>query len=393
MRSTDPALLQTLRSFAEKTADETQDEDPLDQRHLGRNIAMGLGAAAPFAGMIGQGPILHDPHTNANIRRVGNHAALGQLARPGDMLLASKNKSNFWKRFIQPLSGSEFYHSQPVVDVRSGKPRTVSAAEYSDKSFREQSFREIKEQLESLPELGKNHSYGDMVLLRPKTPLTPDQLKTFRDEAINRSRQRYGFTNGVGTWLREVFVPKFKFLGRKTPTDQCIGNTCGTTPAFAYEAAGRDMIKGKTPNDAFPTDWLRSDNFTPVGAMVKDKPLHPFLRRALPIASRAALGAGLAGSAYAISKDPYAAAAPLGVMAGAHLADKLFDNKRSVLSLIDSAADGNNKSRAVMVAKALGMASGGAAAYYGSRALGEGAAKYRDDRREDIDRMRERFGR
>lgn len=377
-------LLLSRRAKLASSVEEAQ--EPEQESHLGRNAFIAAAGLSPFAGMIGQGGIKHDPHANTSIPRFSSLEELGRVARPGDMILASKPGTRVWNAALTPMSGSHFYHAQPVVDMRGGKARTVSAAEYSDKSFNDiprHKTKPIRDQLSSLKELKKQDGYDEMVILRPKVPLTPEQLDTFREQAIKRSRHRYGFTTGVSTALHDMFVPKFKMFGTKAPANETLANICSTLPAMSYAEAGRDMIDGIRPHDVTPTAYLRSGNFEAVGAHVNRKGLSRFTRNALPIGMRAAVGAGLAGGAYAVSQDPYAAAAPLGVMAGSHLANKLFNNDRSVLNLLASATeghtpDGRRRARFMLTGKALGSLAGGAAAYYGARGIGAGVSKLKE---------------
>lgn len=351
-----------------KTAADDEEEG---RSNLGRNLGVGALAASPFMGMIGEKKIIHDPHLNKDIKRYDSIGDLGRVAQPGDVVMTSKRQGSLWKRLIQPLSGSEFYHSQPVVDRRGGSARTLSAGEYTHKSFADHSTRDIRKGLESLPDLAKRENYQDMVVLRPKKPLTEAEMKIFRDEALARSRTKYDFGGAVKSWLHDAFVPKFEGLGGKS-RPRCDGDICSTLPAEALNAVGRKVGVGKAPGRAFPTDFLRSENFQAVGAVTNGKGKSDLYRRAAPIATRAALGLGLAGAGYAAYENPTLAAAPVGAAAGAYAANRMFGNKaRPMLDLLTDLGKGKARMRAMgqIGGKVLGTAAGGAAAYYGTKAL------------------------
>lgn len=309
-----------------------------EESHLGRNLAMAGAAATPFAGMIGQKPIIHDPHMNPDIHRFTSMNDLSKAARPGDVLVTGKPGGSVWKSFIKPLSGSEMYHSQPVVGRKKGHGLTASAGEFFDKSFRHDTPQDLlRSEADTVAEMAKN--YPDATLLRPREGMTPAQLAAFKENALKRSKSKYSDGTAVKTWLKEMFVPKLKAFEDQRTGRICEGNVCSTLPAKAYAQAGKKVIDGKSVKDAFPTDFLRSEAFTPVGAHISsDYKMSPGMRRALPYLSRGAMGLGMAGAVYGASKNPGMAGIPLGLMAGSAAANAL-GKYTDVPSLLTTAAN------------------------------------------------------
>lgn len=355
--------------FGEKTSAE---ENP-EESHLGRNLAVGAAAASPFAGMIGQGKVLHDPHLDASIPRHRNLEELGEIAQPGDVLMTTKPKGSFWKKFIQPVTGSDFYHVQPIVDYSGGEGRTIDNNEFRDPSYRKKPNDFIRTELNTLPDLHDREDYKDMFLLRPNKPLSPAEVDTFRNEAITRGRNHYDSPGAIKSYLRDLFVPK---VGGPDTTVRpaCKGDICSTTPAQALAATGRHVVPGKAPHQVFPADYLRSDQFHPVGAYVTHGGPSSRYRRLAPLMLRAGMGAGLGGATYAVSGDPALAAAPLGVAAGAHAVHKLFGDKAQhaldlVADIRDVGGSAGSRAKRQLAAKGLGGLAGGALAYYGAKTL------------------------
>lgn len=368
-----------MDSFREKLAKlAAKKEDEQDESHTGRNLAMGAAAAAPFAGLIGQQPIKHDPILNRNIPRVKSMRDLSRVAQPGDVLMTSKPSNSIWKSFIKPLSGSEFYHSQPVVGKRHGKATTISAGEHDDPSWKNWSDKDRLKSTTSVSNFGEE--YPDVMVMRPKKPLAPDELKRFVDSNMQRSKAPYDSQKALGTWLKETFVPKIKGLENSPMPGTCKGNVCSTMPAMAYADAGRTVIPGKAPQDIFPPDFLRSDEFEPVAARIKNPYLaSPLARKVMPYAARAGLGLGLAGGVYGLSKDPALAAIPAGMIAGGSAASALSRHftgrgSPSLSGFLGDLPDARGATRQGLIRgftrKTLpGMLAGGALSYLGGRGL------------------------
>jgi len=303
-----------------------------------QQIAVGAAAASPFVGMIGQGKIKHDPIRNKSIKSFSSMADLEDAAKPGDILVTSKKKST-WKTFQSPFSGSEFYHAQVVADrTRPGgmpgawnQATTVSIEDpHEEKAFRGKSRDEIRKGLDTVGDTMKGKKgYGTLMLLRPSKELTPAQVKTFVEEAMDRSRQEYGGARAVKAWAKDIFLPKGRISellnkphqvkyetikGKKVPV-VCSGDVCSTMPAAAYEkATGRKLVPGQGAGGVMPADLLRTNELKPVGAFGDRKYK---LRKYGPLGSRAALGLGLAGTTAAVTEDPAAVAGVGGAVAGA----------------------------------------------------------------------------
>lgn len=368
--------------LALKTAAAEPEEEPAAS-HTARNLAVGGAALSPFLGAIGQRPVQHDPLLNTRIRRYKSMAELARDAKPGDMLLTSKPEGSFWKYTIAPLTGSEFYHVQPVVGRRGGMGTSTSAGSFSDPSFAADTQKQLLQQSLKIPEELMNEGYPDAVLLRPKTPMTPDQLKAFKKDMMARAQAEFNRKNAVGSWLHDLFVPKLKMFekGKNMPT--CEGGICSSAPAMAYNEAGIQIAKGKAARNAFPGDFLRSDALHAVGAYVpnKYKP-NPILRRATPYLTRGAIGAGLAGTLYAGTEDPALLAAvpgmALGSAAGGQIERLLRQKKKAVPSfrqgvLVDlleaTPLQRERMLRRLLTGRVPGALLGGALAYGGGRAL------------------------
>jgi len=373
-----------------------------EESHTGRNLAVAGAAASPFAGLIGQDKILHDPHLDPNMRRFRSMGDLSRAAQPGDLLMTTKPNRSMWKATISPLSGSEFYHAQPVIGRRGGHGTTVSAGEHDQPLFRKQvstkgGIREFIRNTDKVHEMSQNQHYPDVMLLRPKRPMTPEQLKAFEQELVQRTTHPYSPGKAIGTWLKEIFMPKvFDRSGAKNNAPICEGNVCSTMPAQAYASQGVNVLPNKRSQDIFPTDFLRSDQFEPVGVRLENQYMtSPTMRKLMPYLARGALGAGLAGATYGISKDPALAAAPLGLMAGTtaatalgkHLYSKRQGKVPNTFELLNGLFELKGKKRNNMLKKYLGvrapLALGGAAAsYYGAKKLEELLARRRAEANE-----------
>jgi hypothetical protein len=143
----------------------------------------------------------------------------------------------------------------------------------------------------------------------------------------------YSTPKAFKVWAKDIFVPKLKRFEGKGPSPVCEGDVCSTGPANAMAAAGRKAIHGKAPEDAYPTDFLRSPEYEAVGHISpQESSWSPGMRKAMPYLSRAGMGLALAGGTYAVSKDPLAAA---GIGGGAIAGDAVataLANRRNVLA-------------------------------------------------------------
>lgn len=372
-----PATKQFVAQAVRKIAEAVAPAD--DEDHRLRNYAMGAAAAAPFAGMIGQKPVIHDPHLNPDIQRFATMAELSRQAQPGDVLLTTKPGGSVWKSAIQPLSGSEFYHAQPVVGRRRGHGTTLTAGQYDEPEYR-RNLKAVRRDAETIRDMSKTQEYPDVMLMRPKKKLAPEQLAAFKDEALRRSRTPYDHVKAPMTWLKEMFLPKVDLGGKNVRPPVCEGNVCSTLPAMAYERAGVDVLKGKRSQDIFPPDYLRSEAFEPVGVRLKNEyATSPALRKAMPYMTRAGLGAALAAGTYGVSKDPALAAVPVGAAAGAMGANALARSLRgkglpSLMDFLTQLPELKGKRRAALVRDFAGKSvpatlAGAGLAYGGAKAL------------------------
>lgn len=371
-------------AFIKQAAQQVPIEE--EESHTGRNLAMVGVATAPMLGAIGQKPVLHDPHMNPNVNRFKNLRELERQARPGDVLLTSKPKGSFWKSWIKPLSGSEFYHAQPVTGRRKGLGTTMTAGQYNEPDWHEgtraQGIKDMASHAGTIGTEMRGNAYDDVLLLRPKAGLTPEQKKKFVEDAMLRSREKYDTPKGVTAWLKDIFVPKMKGLENVPNAPLCEGGVCSTVSAMAHNAAGVPLQVGKAAKDIMPGDYLRSEAFKPVGVHMKNDYTHSSqLRRAMPYLARGALGLAGAGAIYAGTKDPASLAVVPGVAAGgalgAWLGQKLFGHKELAPGLMNAwiqYGDKGPKGKARLIKQLFqgrvpGMALGGLASYLAAQKL------------------------
>ena len=310
-------------------------------------IAAGVGAAAPFAGLIGQKPVIHDPLQNPNIKRYRSRSALERVVQPGDLLVMGHSGQTGWKT-PQLLSGTEWYHGGAVPGTKlhvtpRGNANEVptilqdsqtlgeSANRLTTKSMQEAAAAGEMDILhDELPRFSEGaKAYENVTVLRPKTPLTPEQLETFRNNIVQRSMRPYDDAQAVKNWFRDIFVPKVKALRGRHAT-QCQGNICATLPAQAHhEAGGKPLLSGVHAQHVTPADFLRSPELQPVGAYVSkdlaENALKPSTLKAIKWGGRAGMGLGLGAAAYGTTKDPTLAAVPIGAVALPYAARKLHE--------------------------------------------------------------------
>lgn len=286
---------------------------------LPQAAAMTAAGLSPFAGMIGRQPIIHDPLQGAKGKDFKSLEGLQRAAREGDILLTSKDKGSLFKGFIDPVGGSQFYHAQPVTGRAGGKGYTLSAGDLAGEEM-----SPAKALLHDYPiaEHLRNdaNAYSDAVLLRPKRPLSPEELERLRESYGARVQREYDNKKAVSAFLHETFVPKVDALARRRAQTVCEGNVCSTLPAMAlHEATGRSVVPGKAAQDVFPTDFLRSTEYELVGSHVTPATRQlqgSAWRKAAPWLLRGGMGAALAGGTYAATEKPELAAAAAGAGAG-----------------------------------------------------------------------------
>lgn len=288
-------------------------------------LAAGVGGivgASPLLGAIGEKPIVHDPFQNSNIRRM-TMEELSRRARTGDVLITSKPAGSGWKILQYPL-GSEFYHAQPVIGRRGGHGTTASAGQFHYPDFANMKQRELASYFDEVKRGMRGDHYPDVVLMRPDKPLTPEELKKFREVATRRVGEPYKASLAVKGWLKDLLVPKIEGVtGRSPPGVRrvCRGDVCSTLPAQTYwEAANRNVHQAKLPHEVMPVDFLREGSgFSPVGARVTSPRYTPKQMARIKMLSRAGIGAALGTGAYAVTDDPLRATALVGGLGIPHL--------------------------------------------------------------------------
>jgi hypothetical protein len=130
--------------------------------------AMGLAAASPFAGLIGERPIIHDPLQGAVGTKFKDLTELGRHAQPGDVIVTSKPGGSKFKNIIMPTGRSQFYHAQPVTGRANGMGYTFSAGDMMGNA---DSVREALNFDHAIPDYlaDADTHYSDAVLLRPSS--------------------------------------------------------------------------------------------------------------------------------------------------------------------------------------------------------------------------------
>lgn len=348
----------------------------------GQGVAMGAAAAAPFAGLIGQKPLIHDPHLSNVGERYKTVDDLARAAQSGDVLVTTKPNFSMWKQTMTPLTGTDFYHAQPVIGRRGGQGVSASAGEFHDPSYKGAPLKNIVADSDKIP--GMATDYSDYVLLRPKD-VNKQEIKQIAQNSGKRLTREYDMFNAMRAWAHDLFVPKIPGVENLKGNTVCEGNVCSTLPAQALkEVTGKDVVPGKPAKFVMPADFLRSDKYDLIGAHLPNKGPSTFNRKILPYASRAALGAGLAAGTYATTENPEVAAVPAGMVAGNYLGPKLLGAKKDVPNLIEFAdALTNNQNhhgayspkevskitRKYLKYKLLPQLAGGALAYGGALGL------------------------
>ena len=297
---------------------------------------LGTGMVAPFMGLIGEKKITQDPYYNKNIPRMDSKS-LERMAQPGDIVMTStRDTAGYYKKPQLALTGSEFYHAEPVISRTKKNPITAEAGLFNpDKNprYKKDTVESILEKSKGTP-MGKRVSdsgaamYEDAVLLRPKKKMTPEQLLEYRKTLAGRGRERYSGQLAVRAYLRDMFLPKIKRVTDATKPlgAGCEGEMCSSLPSTAYEkVTGTKMSPGKHSRSVLPADLLRSNSpYEAVGSALRNEKAlaTPGKRLAKRLALRGGVGAALAGTGLLAYNEPEAigglaagAAAPMGVRA------------------------------------------------------------------------------
>jgi len=431
-----------------------------EEAGIGLSGAAAAGAgAAPFLGMIGQKKIRHDPLMGAQGQQFKTMRELSEAAQAGDIVLTAKPRGSIWRNFQLPASGSEWYHAQGVIGQRPSIAGSEMAIEellefipkamledtlgMSIEDLDELSSKKRKKALAGLEEalaketgltleaaetgMGRRQvnnlmdksspmevalehggpvpitkhmagrDYKDVMLLRPKTPMTPEQLKIFQRQMMERGTQAYSNPKALELYLKDMFVPKIEGMQHLMGSQEinCKGNVCSTMPAQSmHEASGLKVVPGKRPQDIAPADYLRSDKFELVGSRMDPKKfrMSPGMRKAVPYLYRGGIGATLAAGTYGAMEEPELMAGAAGA-AGAYSAGKkhapklapmlgvaknkiplMFPDFKTGFGIVGAMA--NPQMRATVKAKDfIPMLKGGVPAVIGGGALAYGGAK------------------
>lgn len=361
-------------------------------RKLLRGLALGGIAASPFLGMIGEDKITKDPRQNPNIPIFEKNDLIRQAQR-GDVFAVSKpGWSGAIGKIPQALTtGSEFYHIEPVIKASpTGKglgtvsitarvadepSNTVMGKLHGDRSKGEKEIHTID------PKLLKNPSTymesGNLLLLRPKQKLTENALQEYEAELKRRAEMPYDTPHAIQSWLEDIFVPKTLRAAKKeaeAPTE----NICSNASAVALaNVLNKRIHPTVAPLSTLPVDYLREQSeYEPVGATEQGDPL--FKNPAVPrIATRAALGATMAGSAYGLYKNPRLAAILAGSIAVPTIARAGASDPKDVptiperfLSDLSPEAEESKRTKRDFLLKTIPLATaGGAGAYATARGI------------------------
>lgn len=325
--------------------------DWLTPKNVAQGTLVGAAAGAPFLGMIGQKPIVHDPLASPNVHTTHDIEELRRAAQPGDVLVSTRGAFSPYKAPQAFISGTDYYHAEPVVGKHEGKAHSMTSGslynnpEMAGKEPMEALNRGVPVASAPQEHIPSSILEGDNVtLMRPKTPLTPEQHAAFLEDFAKRTTAPYSSETAIGSWLKDIFVPK-NLKVTHDPTKECAGDICSTAVAKAYEkATGTPAVPFKSTASTMPADLLREGSaFEPV--MHHINPANQALiKNRLPaqLAARGALGLGTAGLAYGASENPEVAGGIAGA-AGATAAT------RKILEL--AAREGANRPDAYLKAK------------------------------------------
>lgn len=275
----------------------------------------GVGFSAPFLGMIGERRITQDPYYNKNIPRMSSKN-LESMARPGDILLTSTREgAGFYKHPQVALTGSEFYHAEPVfarnkrrgvITTEAGLYDPIKSPEYAGAT--PESLVRSQRGTPMSKRVGNKQMYEDAVLLRPKKDLTRKQLAELKRLLAAGGQKAYSEPLAVSAYLGDMFVPKIKGLTDKFVGPGCAGEMCSSLPSGAHQkVTGQPIATGKHTKAVLPADFMRAGSpFEAVGATLQNKErlAHPAKRFAKRLALRGSIGAGIAGAGLLAYNEP-----------------------------------------------------------------------------------------
>ena len=266
-----------------------------EEDHTVRNVAIGGIATTPFAGLIGRKKIHITPESGP---RFENIEALSHHAQPGDILLSADTGNPAGTS----IGGTDIAHASPVVGTRQGHGLiSLPSTEKLPPTDVEGMLKRAPEATEPTKLFGSDR----LVLVRPKTPYTPEQLRTFTERGLQEGERIFSSPHAIHSAFREIYFPKLKVLESNKP--KCEGPICSSISANALEAGGKPSITGKPLEHALPYDFARSDKFDVIGHAVAPgarKVTSRASQLARQIGLRAALGLGGAGALYAATEDP-----------------------------------------------------------------------------------------
>jgi hypothetical protein len=364
----------------------------MNKRKLLGGLALGGIASTPFLGMIGEDKVTKDPSFNPNIPVFDKNELISKAQR-GDVFAVSKPG---WKGAIGKIpqvltTGSEFYHIEPVIKasptgrglgtvsitarVADDSVDSVMGKLHGDRDKGEKEVHTID------PNLLQNPSpymeSGNLLLLRPKTKLTDDALSQYENELKQRATLSYDTPHAISSWLDDIFIPKPLRTVSKEAED-ATKNICSNASAVALSNVLERRIHPEVaPLDTLPVDYLREDSeYEPVGATTQGTPLfkNPMAPR---LATRAALGALLAGGAYGMYKNPRVFATLAGAAALPAIARAASSDSKSVpnipdrfLSDLAPENEASKKTRQDFLLKTVPLSvAGGAGAYATARGV------------------------
>jgi len=297
---------------------------------------IGAAASAPFLGMIGEKKFVHDPRTNPHIPRTNSLEEIQRAAQPGDVVLTTRGGMNPYKTPQSLITGSDYFHAEPVVHNKGGIGHAITSASLYGTP------KSTQEVMESAVPIGSGINIVDpehpsaltgednLILMRPKTPLTPEQQAKYIEDFIPRTQTPYSSETAIGNWFKNVLVPK----GNKVvhdPSCANAGDICSTAVSRSYEAAtGNPVVPHKPTHETMPSDLLREGSaFEPVmyrfntpEALEASKVVQKIHT---PIAARAALGLGTAGLAYGATEHPEVAGGVAGGLASTNAMRKVME--------------------------------------------------------------------
>jgi len=268
-------------------------------------------ALLPFAGLIGQKPVIHEG-AGTEFKTLSE---LKEHVQPGDVILSSPKKKGLVSVAVSMGSGTpDVTHASFVDDKR----RLISNLNTSPRHgptierFRpDRTYTILRPHGVDSGELSKRYrAQLDAMekLVQEHKPLvkSPAALRELRKQFYSSPGQM------LASSVREIFAPKIfqdtsksrlkSFL--KKPTGPAICDTVSGWCSFPGAAAmpeGKPVVPGKRLQDITPTDFLRSEHFKPVGGFGRGQKqlLNTFLK-AGPAITRVGLGALGAAAAYGL---------------------------------------------------------------------------------------------